>query len=390
MTINLTFTENADRYAVRTSDDYVLDFLGGDDTLVVQAGSTTARMGAGNDFVRVDAGYALLAGQGGSDRFDIAGTATHINGGADDDLFNIRGGGSHFFVGGTGGDRFNFLVDASRERLYGGDGNDLFVGYSHTVSGSLYGDAGNDRFVGFGNFGGAVVKLYGGTGNDTYRADPTSPATFVELAGEGIDTVQVAPGHDYTLSANFENLVVRPFAASSDAASLIGNAAGNLIVGGGNAETIQGLAGSDTLYGKGGDDVIDGGDGADRIHGGSGIDTLTGGAGADVFVYAALSDAPYDPTYSAIDWIAGYQSADRIDLSAIDANAAMPGNQAFQFVEGASSAAGTLHLEYDPAGWGWGFLIGHVDGDGVPDLLICLTAAEQDSWPVVTLDNLVL
>lgn len=387
MTINLTFTGNADRYAVRTNDDYVLDFLGGDDTLVVQAGSTTARMGAGNDFVRVDAGYALLYGQGGSDRFDVYGTATRIYAGADDDVFNIRGGGGHVFSGGTGNDRFNILADVSSERLYGGDGNDYFVGNSHTVTGRLYGAAGNDRFVGF---GGAGVTLYGGTGNDSYRADPTSPATIVELAGGGIDTVQVAPGRDYALGANLENLTVVPFAASSADATLSGNGLNNRIFGGANDETIEGGGGNDTLYGRGGDDFIIGEAGNDRISGGAGIDTVAGGAGADLFVYGALSDAPYDPTYSQLDWVSDFESSDRIDLSAIDANALIAGNQAFEFVDGMTSAAGTLHLEYDPGGWGWGFLIGHVDSDGVADLLILITAAEPDFYPVITPDNLIL
>ena len=50
-----------------------------------------------------------------------------------------------------------------------------------------------------------------------------------------------------------------------------------------------------------------------------------GGAGSDTFVYTSLSDSPS----SGGDVIKDWTSADRLDLSRIDANASLAGDQAF-------------------------------------------------------------
>ena len=85
--------------------------------------------------------------------------------------------------------------------------------------------------------------------------------------------------------------------------------------------------------------MLCGGDGNDRLQGGAGGDILIGGKGADTFVFTALTDS--SPT-SGSDAIRGGDGGrafegigsadgDRIDLSAIDANSVVAGNQAFVF-----------------------------------------------------------
>jgi Ca2+-binding RTX toxin-like protein len=274
-----TFTEGNDIYLVHTAGTFDLDMLGGDDTLTVQGGdSTTAHMGTGNDIVQLKSGLASVFGDAGTDRFEIYAANATVDGGDDNDLINIRGGSGITASGGLGDDRFNIYAGSTNLSLDGGDGNDDFFGYFHAVTGSIHGGIGSDYFVQFVS----GVSIYGGAGNDIYRADATSPATFVELTGEGTDAVQVARGASYTLPDNIENISVQGFHGSVlTAAALTGNALNNTINGHANIETIFGLGGDDRLFAKGGDDTVYGGEGNDYVDGGPGNDTLNGEAGND-------------------------------------------------------------------------------------------------------------
>ena len=390
MIITRTFTGGVDRFLVHTADTYDLRFLDGDDTLIVQSGTTTAHMGGGNDFVRVDAGVASLFGDAGADRFDLYASGASANGGADNDLFNIRGGGSHSLFGDLGDDRFNFLAGANSELLHGGDGNDLFVGYGRSIGGAIYGDAGNDRFYDFGNVGGRSVTLYGGLGNDIYRVSSASGPTIVENAGEGTDTVQIAAGIDYTLGANLENLTVVGSTANIRPQLLTGNGLTNRITGGINNEIIHGGGGADVLSGGGGEDVIYGEDGNDRISGGLGLDYLVGGAGADRFIYTSIADAPSNGPMG-YELIGDWQSIDKIDLSAIDADPLTPGDQAFTITDIAfgypagPQPAGSVVL----AGFGGELYVNvFLAGGAYPDMIISLWSEAGEAG--LTSNNLIL
>ncbi|SDD49660.1 Hemolysin-type calcium-binding repeat-containing protein [Sphingomonas sp. YR710] len=119
--------------------------------------------------------------------------------------------------------------------------------------------------------------------------------------------------------------------------------------GAGGADTISGLGGNDILNGNAGKDIINGGVGNDRITGGAGADTLTGGPGNDLFVYTDVADS--GTTATTRDVITDFEHAiDRIDLSAIDANAgrgSLRGDQAFTFLPVAGTAfTGAAQLRY--------------------------------------------
>ena len=131
---------------------------------------------------------------------------------------------------------------------------------------------------------------------------------------------------------------------------------------------MPGGAGNDTLYGNGGDDQLQGGDGADFLYGGNGNDVIDGGAGrdklkgaagADVFIFTSVDHS----SKAAPDSLQDFQTGvDRVDLSAIDANAQLAGRQAFVLQTG-PGGVGALWVSK-------GYLYGDVTGDGVADLAI--------------------
>lgn len=118
-----------------------------------------------------------------------------------------------------------------------------------------------------------------------------------------------------------------------------------------------GDAGNDTLSGGASADLIYGGVGNDRITGRGGRDDLWGddtatlavNAGKDTFDFNAISES--GTTASKRDIIRDFNNGDdRIDLSTIDANTTIAGNQAFTVLAKgtATSAVGTGKI-----GWYW-------------------------------------
>lgn len=136
-------------------------------------------------------------------------------------------------------------------------------------------------------------------------------------------------------------------------------------------DIIFGAGGNDVIDGGAGNDVIDGGAGNDRLRGGLGADTLTGGKGADRFIFDqnTVLDGP-----TVIDRITDFQlsQGDRIDLSEIDANTKLRGDQKFVFIgeQDFTKKAGQLRYEHDGAGHT--IVSGDVNGDGVADFHILL------------------
>ena len=130
---------------------------------------------------------------------------------------------------------------------------------------------------------------------------------------------------------------------------------------------------SDTAYGNGGNDTLSGGAGNDTLAGGAGADVLYGGGGADTFVYLAPSDST--PALTGQDQIMDFSHAegDKIDLSAIDANKALAGDQAFSFVTGGFTHVAGQLIEVSKTG---GMLVeGDVNADGKADFAILVHAA---------------
>ena len=281
----VSFTENDDVYAVKGIESDELDFLGGNDTLHVWRGSVVAHLGAGNDVAILRGGSSTIFGDAGADTIHVFAGAATIDAGDDDDLLTIRGSASIDANLGAGNDRVNFYADVTGLSLSGGEGADRFFGYEHHITGLIQGGGGADSFYRF--LGG--VTLAGGDGNDVYRIGSTDAPTIVELANEGIDSVQVAKGVSYSLGDNIENLVVLA-SGSGTGAILTGNDLDNRMTGSSVAEVLDGSDGNDSLYGMAGDDFLVGGAGADLLNGGAGNDAMVGGTGDDSYYVDSVSD----------------------------------------------------------------------------------------------------
>ncbi|RYF93802.1 MAG: hypothetical protein EON95_07585 [Caulobacteraceae bacterium] len=152
--------------------------------------------------------------------------------------------------------------------------------------------------------------------------------TTIELEDEGYDIVRADIG--WTLGDNIEALQLQ---GSADIDG-VGNALANNIQGNSGANRLEGGAGADTINGNDGDDIIVGGVTGDH---------LRGGAGADTFV-VAHAFGPTLETDIIYDFDTG--QGDTIDLSAIDTNLSLDGDQGFVLVGSFTKAAGQMTLTY--------------------------------------------
>ncbi|MEJ6024386.1 Ig-like domain-containing protein, partial [Ramlibacter sp. PS4R-6] len=174
---------------------------------------------------------------------------------------------------------------------------------------TLIGSPGNDVLAG----GNARETMLGGDGDDVYlvgRGD-----VVIELAGEGVDTVQATDR--FELGDFVENVL------------LVGNRKA-------------------TATGNSLDNIITGNSASNTLIGGGGADTLTGGLGADTFSYLSVSDS----ASPAIDVITDFDvtAREHINLSVIDADVTRDGNQKFKFIGAANfsdfaSAAGLVRFD---------------------------------------------
>lgn len=264
-------------------DDNQLSGLGGNDNLIGNAGNDTLKGGLGNDTIN---------GGVGTDAADYS---------------NVTVGGSAFggtaspvFLGATSGVTVNLnLVGAqntvgagldqlvSIENVTGSSFNDTLTG--NASSNVLNGGLGNDR-------------LNGGLGSDTASYIGTGPVTV------NLNLV----GAQNTVGAGLDQLV--------------------------SIENVTGSNFNDTLIGNAGANVLTGGLGRDQ---------LTGGAGFDTFDYNTSSESPIGVGRDIIVGFIGNGAlaGDRIDLSTIDANLHLAGDQAFTWI-GSSAFTSAGQLRY--------------------------------------------
>ena len=139
----------------------------------------------------------------------------------------------------------------------------------------------------------------------------------------------------------------------------------NEVTGTNRDDVITGTSGDDLILGLRGNDRLSGNDGADFIFGGAGQDTLSGGAGDDHFVFSSINGS----RIAAPDLIQDFQSGDVIDLSQIDANRGLSGDQAFEWTGSNTfnGQAGELRAYFDGINT---IIEGNVDGDTVADFQI--------------------
>ena len=289
----------------------VLDGLGGNDILTGGLGNDTLRGGAGTD-------TAIYSGAGSAVVVNLAtGTATgghgtdtleaieNVTATAHDDLIT-GSSAANVLIAGIGQDEIN--AGAGNDTLWGDDGDDILRGDAgnDTLNGGLQA-AGGDLASWFYDTGAVTADLLSGTATDGYG----NTDTLV-----GIENLSGAAGYNSTLLGN------------------------------NSANVIDGWFGDDVITGRGGADTLQGGE-----------------FSTDRFVYLASSDAVAGET------ITDFDAGDLIDLSAIDANAGLAGDQAFLFIGSALfSATGRGQVRFSG-----GQVQGDSNGDGVADMFINMT-----------------
>ena len=290
----------------------------------------------------------------------ITGFSDSITGGAGTELIVNHGTlvGSVFLGGGIdsfdgrGGQVVFGFVDL-------GDGNDL--GQGGDFADSFSGGNGNDSILGNG-------------GNDSFNASSTADGDDTFDGGDGIDAyfalnataavaIDLDEGSATGASIGNDKLVNVEDASGSGFDDFL---SGNDLV-----NTLHGLGGVDTLFGAGGRDSLFGEDGNDILRGGAGGDFLTGGNDSDTFDYNSLADSGI--TASTRDQILDFvHAADEIDLSTLDANKLLKGNQAFKFVGGGFTKAGQVYA----VAHGNDTLVEiNIDKDKAPEMSILLHGA---------------
>lgn len=245
------------------------------------------------------------------------------------------------------------IVGTNRDdKIFGSDGADRLLG--HRGSDTLYGSDGADR-------------MDGGAGTDTVDYSASQSAINIDML-RALQQGGHAAGDRFIAIENVTGSAHADIIVGNDLANVLNGGAGDdRLDGGAGEDTLNGGAGNDRLIGGHGKDKLFGGDGNDILEGGAAADTLTGGAGADTFLYTAVSNsAPTTP-----DRILDLAAGDFIDLSRIDANTRVAGDQAFTLVKAMTKTPGQMTLTYDAAKAETGLRL-DVNGDGATDMFIIL------------------
>lgn len=358
-------------------NDYISG-LGGNDTLQGGFGSDTLNGGIGVDTVSYFE-FDLPPASGSTS--SVLGVTVNLTTGTAIDNWGYNDAliGFENVIGSDQDDRVvgsaahnRFVGNFGNDTLEGAGGNDTLIGGSGNDSllgglgiDSLQGGDGNDTL----NGGAGQDTLQGGMGDDVYVIDSAFDVV-IEEADQGIDTIQTSTGISLLNHLEIENAQL----LGSGHLNLTGSTLGNRLTGNIGNNRLAGLGGNDTLNGGSGNDSLEGGSGSDSLIGGLGNDTLWGGAGkdilnggtgSDVFVYKNINESLATVARDKIiDFVLG---EDLIDLSLIDADSSLAGDQAFNYVGTTAFTGVAGQLRYASAS---GLVMGDVNGDGTADFHI--------------------
>lgn len=385
-----------------------MDMGAGDDTLMLSKGAITGvvAMGAGVDRLSMTGGEIngwvnFTAVDGMGDHFTISkGTIDgDVNFGNGNDVVTVNGGTISGIGGGDGADAITITKGYVRWIDFGqtdavGDTLIMTGGVlDHGVVSGKGADrvalSGAARINGFIDLGAGADTVTGAAGHDFVRDG--GGGDTVSLAGDdddyyavrtnladpdGFDVIDGGAGKDSyyataapgAISVNLDDVAH----AAINPLSAIGVGIGVDVIT--NFETVYGGDFGNVIYGSSAANFLGGGMGLDTLAGMGGADQLFGGDGADTFVYTATSDSGV--TAATRDTIFDFATGtDKVDLSAIDANVTLFGDQAFTFI-GANAFSKTpgelretLISAADPSRAGV-LMSGDVNGDGKADFSI--------------------
>jgi RTX calcium-binding nonapeptide repeat (4 copies) len=415
---SIAFTDNYSTLAGGDGADFLsagIGFTGGNADLGLSGGTGTilnnsmsAFGGAGSDIVDFYLnGWAEMGGA-----VTLSGNHFYGDGGEGTDSVNLNwfsftNGGNvdislntAYLDGGAGADTLSAYlgetVSNSSVVLLGGSGDDYIqsIDLGQNNERVITGGAGNDTIsddFGFSTvvFGGAfsdytLTALNGGWVSITDNRDGSPDGTDQLYR---VDQLRFSDGDVLVsgLHLAIEGTASDDVLFSSDDDSIIYGYGGNDTLSGGDGnDWLDGGAGNDILFGYGGNDTLIGGAGNDQLIGNRGGDHLIGGAGADRFIFGALFQSTPDNPDLITDFsgktVPGTNGqgstvrtpgqGDKIDLSLIDANANLAGDQAFTIVQhGFSGVAGQAYSSFD-VGRGITSLYLDVNGDSVADMTI--------------------
>lgn len=336
-----TATEGNDRLTGDDKDN-VLDGKGGNDII---------NGGAGNDTIIGGLGYDVLTGGAGKDTF-LFRSAAEIGDrpGARDVITDFKQGEDKIDLSGIdansklAGDQSFSFIEAN---------NGSFTKTAGELAWRI--DAATNRTI--------VQGDLDGDGRHDFELELTGAISLKASDFLGVGSAQKPsqPGDSGTVTPP-------PTTPPVDNAikTLAGTAKADRITGTSANEFLDGKAGNDTLNGGGGDDVL---------YGGAGRDVMTGGAGADTFLFKSVSEM--GTTARTRDVITDFKPGqDKIDLSAIDANIRLSGDQGFTFLSGDNQSfshkAGELAWRTE-TGSNRTIIQGDINGDGIHDFEIELT-----------------
>lgn len=373
-----------DKYPHHDFDDYGWQAT----PMALDIAAIQAIYGANMNVATGDDSYALNGSNGKGTYWECiwdTGGVDKINyGGSKDCRIDLReaplvgpnaGGYVSYVKGIVGG--FTIANGVTIETAIGGSGDDVIKGNS--ADNVLTGRNGGDQIKGFdGNDilkgGKGTDKLYGGVGDDTFYMSSGNDLfkggadtdTLVATGSAGVRVDLSKSGTQSTGLGTQKFVDIENLTGTNKGDRLKGNAQANELQGRDGHDKLYGAAGNDSINGGAGNDTIFGGTGDDTIQGDSGFDQLAGKDGADTFVFASSTDSATGNTRDVIrDFLSG---TDVIDLSQIDADTALLGDDAFVFGGTTSTANGV-----------WYALSGadaivymDVDGDGVADSEISL------------------
>lgn len=361
----------------RAGDDVIWDLDGARREDVWLGSDDTINGGTGNDLIFAGWGSDKIEGNLGYDALDYRYSRSSVT----IDLRNGTGSGDNDSA--AKGDTIHGI-----EEVRGSFYNDTLIAKTNQV---LLGNEGNDTLKG----GTSASELYGGEGNDLMIIMSSRNEA---MGGGGYDTADfsnlgygIAMGYSATQAiadsigarvggASAEKIIGTDFddyihvGAFSDESftvesgygrdHIIGGFGNDIFRGGAGRDWLEGGNGSDRLYGGSGDDKLEAGYGGDRLFGETGRDelidgpgddhmdggagndllrtnlgedTLIGGSGADTFQFESWSQYAARATINDFN-----RDFDIIDLSDIDANTRVSGNQAFTFDTTGSGAIGTV------------------------------------------------
>jgi Ca2+-binding RTX toxin-like protein len=333
------------------------------------------------------------------DKLIGTGAAETVYGGSGKDELHGNGGADELY-----GEDGNDLLRGGRgdDRLYGGAGDDILT--DAALDGR---NDGNDRF--YGGDGRDVLLagagddvLNGGAGADSLNGSDGFDTASYHDAGGAVTVDRVNAANSTGDAAGDVYLNIEAFELSGSSDTFIGNGQAETVYGGGGGDTVWGgggddrligdqgsshYSGADMLFGEAGNDYLDGGGrndtlsggtGADILIGGGGADKIEGGAGADKLVYRSTSDSK-EGWNGGVDLITDFaQGEDIMDLSLIDANEAVAGDQAFSFLD----EPGTYSGDWSGLIWtkienGVTTVYASTNADDLPEMQISLAGTYQ-------------